>query len=200
LGKAWEDLQKHDNSFYYYAEGNRIARDTIDFEIADVQRKLEITKQLFSARFFSTQRVNRSGSEELIFIVGLPRCGSTLVSSILAAHPQAINTGETDLLYHIVGALSDGNKGHIDPQKFSQISHEQIETAAKEYLNTTLATFGESEKYIDKALLNFWLCGFIHLLFPNAKILHSYRNPLDNCFSIFANALECSDFTFAYHL
>ena len=200
LGKAWEDLKDYDKSFYFYAEGNRNTRQTIEFDVKKIRRQTDETKKLFTAQLLAGLCADRTGGDELVFIVGMPRSGSTLISSILSAHPRAISTGESDILSNIVGELTNSDCDHIGLHNLSQISGEQLEIAAEKYRSTILSAFGKSDKYIDKALLNLWLCGFIHLLFPNAKILHCSRHPLDNCFSIFANPLEGSGFTFAYSM
>ena len=200
LGKAWEDLKEYDKSFTYYAEGNRIRRESIGFDISDEWRNLKETKNLFNEKIFSRHQIQTSNAEGLFFIVGMPRTGSTLLDKILAVHPNVVDIGETDDLREVVGSLTNGDRTNINQQNLLQATDAQLASAAESYLDRIHRFFGESENYIDKTLPNMWLVGFIHLLFPNAKILHCSRNPLDNCFSIFSTDFEGSFFRFAYNL
>ena len=200
LGKAWEDLKEYDKSFIYYAKGNELRRDDITFNIEDERKHSEDLKALFTKDLFSEHQLNDRYGESLLFVVGMPRTGSTLLDKILAAHPKVIDTGETDELREVIGLLTSNSSKCIDIDATSQLTNEQLKSSAKEYIERLSRYFGESEKYIDKTLPNLWLIGFIHLLFPKAKILHCTRNPLDNCFSIFSTDFEGSFFRFAYNL
>jgi len=200
LGKSWEDLQEYDQSFACYTEGNRIRRKNITFEIEEEKRSTQEIKKLFTRQLFAERCREVSNGNGLLFIVGMPRSGSTLLSKIVAAHPKVIDTGETDELREVAGLLTGGNSRQINLQNILQCSNEQLGAAADDYLARLRRFFGESAYYIDKTLPNLWLIGFIHLLFPGAKIVHCTRNPLDNCFSIFSTDFEGSFFRFAYDL
>jgi len=192
LGKAWEDLNDFDRSFCHYAEGNRIRQEMTDFDIEFEQTNADLTKKTFTAELLSECHTNSSNGNEFLFIVGLPRCGSTLLAKILSAHTRVTDTGETDTLYDTIGVLTSGNCDHIQLQSISGLSQTQLDSAADQYRTMMQRFYGSSEIYVDKTLPNFWLIGFIRLMFPGAKIVHCTRNPIDHCFSIFANDFEGS--------
>lgn len=192
LGKAWEDLNDFDKSFFHYAEGNRIRRKLTDFSIEDEQRKAELTKTLFTAELFAEDRTIGCNGDEFLFIVGLPRCGSTLLAKILSAHTRVIDAGETDTLYDTIALLTSGDCDKIDLQSIVNLDQSQLDNAAAQYRTMMQRFYGNSEIYVDKTLPNFWLVGFIRLMFPGAKIVHCTRNPMDHCFSIFSNDFEGS--------
>jgi len=200
LGKAWEDLHDYDRSFAYYAEANRIRRGDWPFDMDHERNYGEEIKQLFNASFFAEQPVNQASGEDLIFIVGMPRCGSTLLAQILATLPNVIDSGETDLLRETTGRLTSGNIHQLDLATLKNRPIDKIIDAAEQYKGAMQHLFGESEHYVDKALPNFWLIGVIRTLFPKAKIIHCTRDPRDTCFSIFSNLFQGAAFNYAYSL
>jgi len=201
LGKAWEDLHEYDKSFAYYAEANRIRQSFMKFDMEHEHKFAEEIKQVFSESFLSQQPDDsKAAGEEFIFIVGMPRCGSTLLAQILASLPNVIDTGETDLLREATGRLTSGDKHQLELQSLLNTPQDSIIEAADQFKEAMTRLFGESEVYVDKALPNFWLIGVIRKLFPKAKIIHCTRDPLDTCFSIFSNLFQGAAFNYTYNL
>lgn len=155
---------------------------------------------MFNETSFTKQPDNEANGEEFIFIVGMPRCGSTLLAQILASLPNVVDSGETDLLRETTGRLTSGDIHQLDLQILTNTSDDRIIEAANQYRNAMNRLFGESERYVDKALPNIWLIGVIRMLFPKAKIIHCMRDPLDTCFSIFSNLFQGAAFNYAYDL
>ena len=200
LGKAWEDLKDYDKSFAYYAEANRLYRSGWEYDIESTRAQFQGIKKLFSEELFSKHNTESTNGEEFLFIVGMPRSGSTLLSQILTAHPKAIDVGESGMLREAVGKHAPAGCGDIDLTKLINMLPEQLVAVAEEYRLLIHRLFGQSEVYVDKSLPNFLLVGVIRLLLPGAKIVHCSRNPLDNCLSIFSNPLLGSEFKYAYTL
>lgn len=200
LGKAWEDLGDYDRSFVFYAEGNHLRRTNMEYDINDDKHDLEELKQVFTAEFFAERCENRSGGEDLLFIVGMPRSGSTLLEKILSSHASVVDTGEQDALRNVVSVLGNDQSRRISLTQLVQATDEELEMAAKTYMRIVHMNFPTGEKYTDKSLPNLWLIGAIRLIFPKAKILHCSRNYLDNCFSIYSNDFAGYLFKYGYDL
>jgi len=200
LGKAWEDLKDYDKSFGYYELGNKLYREGISYDVEDDRRDVEEIKQLFTREMLDERCSGRNDGAGLIFIVGMPRSGSTLLDRIISAHPKVIDTGEHDFFRKAAGVLSSDNSGRMNLIKLIEQSDEAITAAAKSHIENIRRNFGAAEYYTDKALPNIWLIGAIRLILPGAKIIHCSRNPLDNCLSIFAHNFEGTLFKYGYDL
>lgn len=204
LGQAWADLGDYDKSFAYYKQGNQHFRNEIDYNIDDDRRMLEVISTTFTKELFHAHADSNRG-KNLIFVLGMPRSGSSLVARILDAHAKTVDTGETDTLgFAVHNILSPGEAfSEVRDFPFPNICHitpKLITQATTEYSNALHAAFGKHARYIDKTLYHHWLVGVIHILFPKAKIVHAHRDPLDNCLSIYSTSFEGRFFKFAYDL
>jgi len=186
LGKAWADMEDYGKSFSFYAEGNRMRRAEWEYNFEDDLRDTEEIMHLFSKDFLDARCQDRDAGEALLFIVGMPRSGSTLTDQILSAHPDVVSIGETDLLRNVTTILAQDETNHINLQNLMQVTDVELKNAGDAYMNSIQRVFGESKRYADKALTNMWLIGIIRMVFPQARILHCSRNALDNCISIFS--------------
>ncbi|WP_176962711.1 sulfotransferase family protein [Mariprofundus sp. NF] len=201
LGKAWEDLKEYDKSFACYFAANQIRKKTADYNIEDDRQRAEKLKELFTQEFFDNKLADcPANGDDLIFIVGMPRSGSTLLAQILAAHPKVVDMGENDAMKQVTGLLTSGSYDQHIMENLSKVSREQLIDAVSRYRQGMISRFSKAEKYIDKTLPSFWLVATIRLLFPNAKIIHSSRDPLDNCLSIFSSGFAGTEFGFSYCL
>lgn len=200
LGKAWEDLGDYDKSFEYYTEGNQIRRDTWEYDLEDDRQDAEEIMRLFSKGFLDARCQGRDDGEALLFIVGMPRSGSTLTDQILSSHPDVAGAGEIDALRNFVSVFTRTEGKRMDMQKLIDATDEQLKVAAGKYLEMIREHYGDVMRITDKALPNLWMIGAIRLFFPKARILHCSRNPLDNCLSIFAHDFEGFLFKYGYNL
>ena len=200
LGKAWEDLGDFDKSFEYYAAGNALRREMWEYNVEDDRRDTEEIKSLFTKELLDERCGDCDEGEEFLFVVGMPRSGSTLIDQILSSHPKVVSAGETELIRKVTGFVARDESNRFNIKKFLEADEKLIAGARIVYRESMKRHFGESERYTDKALPNLWLIGFIRLLFPKAKILHCARGPLDNCFSIFSNDFEGDLFKYGYDL
>ena len=203
LGKAYEDLERYADSFEHYARGNALQRSKIYYNGDEVSAAMQRHKPLYTAAFFAEREGWGSERQDPIFIVGLPRAGSTLLEQILASHSQVEGTRELLNVPAIVlelmqQASTTGEARYPDP--VAKLERGQIENYAAQYLQQT-AAFRHSDRprYIDKLPGNFAHLGLLHLMFPRATIIDARRHPIACCFSCYKQFFSRGQ-PFAYDL
>jgi tetratricopeptide (TPR) repeat protein len=189
IGKALEDVFLHAESFEHYAAGNRLRRAGIRYDAAETTAHVQRSKAVFSKEFFAERTGLGAQAADPIFIVGLPRAGSTLLEQILSSHPAVEGTMELPDIPSIAGKLS-GRKKRIQESKYPEVLAEldaqQLRELGERYLNQTRVQRKTSAPFfIDKMPNNFAHVGLIHLILPNARIIDARRHPLGCCFSGF---------------
>jgi tetratricopeptide (TPR) repeat protein len=203
LGKALEDRGEFGESFEHYVRGNALRRRAVLYE-ADVNaRFVESLQKMYSAEFFGSRRGFGCQAPDPIFIVGLPRSGSTLLEQILASHSQVEGTRE---LPDIQGfALELGIKelrGEAPkfPHSLEILTREELDGFGRRYLQQTRPSRMRGTPYfIDKMPSNFFHVGLIQLILPNARIIDARRSPLGCCFSNFKQHFQAGVW-FSYSL
>jgi tetratricopeptide (TPR) repeat protein len=181
LGKAYADLGDRERSFRQLLDGNRVKRQTIDYDEAAVLAELEQFKALFSRDVIRERTGLGEPTDVPIFVVGMPRSGSTLIEQILASHPDVYGAGE---LSDFTAAVNDLNRGGDTP---GDIGGEELRLIGARYLARLRARVPQGARRItDKMLGNLRFVGLIHLALPNARIIYSRRDALDNCLSCFS--------------
>ncbi|MEO8445829.1 MAG: sulfotransferase, partial [Gammaproteobacteria bacterium] len=189
LGKALEDAADHAGSFRHYAEGNRLRRAAVRYDPEETASYVRRCKQLFTPTFFAARSGTGTAAPDPVFIVGLPRAGSTLVEQILASHPAVEGTMELPDLVSIVRQL--GGKARRDdvskyPEILADLTPDQLRALGEQYLEQTrIQRKTGAPFFIDKLPNNWAHVGLIHLVLPNAKIIDARRHPLSCCFSGF---------------
>jgi tetratricopeptide (TPR) repeat protein len=181
LGKALEDRGQAEESFRHYSEGNRLRRLLLDYLASDVHDHVERSIALYSADFFEARPGWGNPDRDPIFILGMPRAGSTLVEQILSSHPAIEGTAELPDIPLIVRRLKDRY-----PEPVGRLSADDCLSLGTEYLEgASVQRFTEKPFFIDK-LPNNWLhVGLIRLILPNARIIDARRHPLACGFSNF---------------
>jgi tetratricopeptide (TPR) repeat protein len=189
LGKAFEDAGDYAKSFDHYQQGNALRRTMIHYDADETSQHLSRSKQLFTREFFATRRATGSPAPDPIFIVGLPRAGSTLLEQILSSHPLVEGTMELPDIVDMARSLGGGRaRGAASkyPEILAEMSPEQLRGLGEEYLaNTRIQRKTAAPFFIDKMPNNFAHIGLIQLILPNAKIIDARRHPLGCCFSGF---------------
>ncbi|WP_421131616.1 sulfotransferase [Alteromonas sp. A079] len=181
LGKGYEDAGDANTAFHYYQTGNSLKHRTLRFDISRTEAALEAQAQACDTSLFS--RKAGYDAPDPIFIVGLPRAGSTLLEQILASHSMVDGTME---LHNILGiASSISNEKTPYPFNLSELSDETCTALGKQYIDQTRAYRANAPFFIDKMPNNFIHIGLIKRILPNAKIIDARRNPMDCCFSGF---------------
>jgi len=184
LGKALEDQRDPEASFGWYAEGNRLKRQSVPHNRAHLADQTMRARRLFTPAFFEARADAGEPAADPIFIVGLPRSGSTLVEQILASHPAIEGTMELPDLSRLVQQLD--LPGGRYPEAVAPLAPDALAALGRAYLDRTRAQRRtEKPHFIDKLPANFRYIGFIRAILPNAKIVDVRRHPLACGFSCF---------------
>lgn len=178
LGKAFDDCGQYDEAFEYYLQANSLKRQTFNYSIEIDRQRLQRLQAVFTPALITEKQGHGLSDWQPIFIVGMPRSGTTLIESILAAHSQLQGVGELDDLRQILTPDYEVYNG-IDT-----IGSETLRNLANDYFQRT-EVYTQGLRPIDKMPSNFWRIGMLKLLFPQAIIIHCCRNAMDTCVSIF---------------
>jgi len=190
LGKAYEDLNDYEKAFECILEANTLKRKSYEFSIAESRAFFERIKQVFTDEFFSLH--NGSGNQDgtPIFIVGMPRSGTTLVEQIIASHPLVHGAGELPFLANLYQEICTGDTSALFPLCIPDLDSETYMSMGSEYIGRIRGFSGNALFITDKMPYNFIRIGLIKAILPNSKIIHCKRDPMDNCLSIFKNDFQ----------
>lgn len=200
LGKAYEDLQRPDQAFEFYAKGNEIRRAQFDFSIDTEADLLDRVKRVFNKPFVDEHMAAGCPDETPIFVLGLPRSGTTLVEQILASHPAVFGAGELTNFPRLIAANFEGADGSTYPERVTGFSGSDFHRFGSQYVEEIRRLGGSAQFVTDKLPRNFIHIGMIKLSLPNAKIVHCVRNPADIGFSIFKSYFSADGNYYAYDL
>ncbi|GAB2525105.1 tetratricopeptide repeat-containing sulfotransferase family protein [Microbulbifer agarilyticus] len=183
LGKAFEDQKEFSSAWQHYHAGNQLQRSELDYDPVEHQISLDKIKAQFTPEFVQQHRGKGSQRHDPIFIVGLPRSGSTLIEQILASHSEVEGTEELPNIAVLAHSTAKYRQdGAVYPATLATLASRDFESYAREYLlQTKHHRTGTTAQFIDKMPNNFLHIGFIKLMFPNAKIINTRRFPLDSC-------------------
>ncbi|WP_421856356.1 tetratricopeptide repeat-containing sulfotransferase family protein [Oceanicaulis sp.] len=188
LGKALEDNTEFTDAFRAYETGNALRRKTVLYDADRTRAETDRVTQFFTAQFFEARKDWGDPSPDPIFILGLPRSGSTLLEQILASHPEIDGTFELPDIISIARRLS-GKKHRTDeslyPGVLETLGQDEVRALGAEYLQRTATHRQGAPYFIDKMPNNCMHVGLIRLILPNAKIIDARRNPLACGFSNF---------------
>ena len=188
LGKALEDRAQYADSFAYYERGNALRRAAGHHDPERLERQLRAQIEVCTAELFAQHRCGGAPDADPIFIVGLPRSGSTLVEQILASHSTVDGTHELADIPRLARELEDQSgttAAPAYPALLRQLGDADCSRLGAEYLAATRAYRGGRPHFIDKMPNNFRHLGLIHLLLPNARVIDVRREPMACCFGIF---------------
>jgi tetratricopeptide (TPR) repeat protein len=207
LGKALEDRAEYAASFEYYERGNALKKGECRYQCSIIERNARLQASVCTREFFDSRRGMGCDRADAIFIVGLPRAGSTLLEQILASHSQVEGTMELAdiprLVHHLQGREPDDSNPRY-PAVLAELTAEQLTRFGEKYLaDTQVYRTGQPAAgrpfFIDKMPNNFRHIGLIHLILPNARIIDARREPMACCFSNFKQ-LFASGQEFTYSL
>ena len=189
IGKALEDCGQFGESFEHYAAGNRLRCAKVGWQAADTTAHVRRSKALFTKEFFASRLGFGAAVTDPIFIVGLPRAGSTLIEQILASHSRVEGTMELPDIMALATELGGKEVSPHDsayPEALATLSAAQCGALGDRYIAQTRIQRKSSRPFfIDKMPNNFLHIGLIHLALPNAKIIDARRHPMACCFSGF---------------
>jgi hypothetical protein len=199
LGKALADSGDYTEAFRYFLEGNRLKRATFAFKIARSAKTFRQIQERFSHRFFASRKDFGCPDKTPIFILGMPRSGSTLIEQIVASHPDVYGAGELLFVREVMLANMPANHISMIAQSALCLDSDRAAEIGSRYIERVREIEPDSRFITDKMPENFLLIGIIRLLLPNAKIIHSVRSPEDTCLSIF-RAKFTGEHNYAYDL
>jgi predicted Zn-dependent protease len=189
LGKALEDAGEYAESFSHYARGNAIRKKLLPYSLDDNSKFVRRAKAVFTPLFFASRAGSGTEAADPIFIIGLPRAGSTLIEQILSSHSKVEGTMELPDIPRIAAEIFR-RESTTQAQGFAQavaaFTPEELRALGERYLAETRSQRKtERPFFVDKMPNNFMFAGLIHLMLPNAKIIDARRHPLGCCFSGF---------------
>jgi tetratricopeptide (TPR) repeat protein len=199
LAKSYEDLDEYANSWRHLSAGNRLERARFQYDPA---RDRAFTERIIAGFPQDEPAAIDSSGESPIFIVGLPRSGTTLVERIIGQHSQVHAAGELPALLEAirVAAQRDASRPGTWLELAGTLPRLDAALIAREYLARTRTLRGERARFIDKQPINFYYCPLILRAFPKGRIVHLTRHPMAACYSIYKGRFQEGGLPFAYEL
>jgi tetratricopeptide (TPR) repeat protein len=187
LGKALDDSGDPERAFPHFERGNRLRREGVSYQAEETSLHVERCRAFFTPEFFARHAGSGAQSADPIFILGMPRSGSTLIEQILASHPLVEGTTELPDLPMIARSLGNSrDAGSRYPDSLAELDWNELRRLGEQYLEKTrIQRRTDRPFFIDKMPNNWVHVGLIQLILPNARIIDARRHPLDCCFSNF---------------
>ncbi len=197
IAKELEDLEQWESSFDYYKRAGDTVVSAADYDVARdialIDQVIEVCNAGWLANNSQDRQLDDSGKTP-IFIVGLPRTGTTLTERILSSHSQVDSLGETLFLQMVLRRESGvASVENMNPDMIAAVAQKDMGLIAKGYVDAVRYRLGSAPMFIEKLPFNFLYLGFIARAWPQARIVHLTRNPMDACFSMYKQV-----FTWAY--
>ena len=185
LGKAYESKKDFKESFKFYNDGNWMQRKTVEYNAEENSKSIDLTIDFFKQNKEKLNFDSGISSKDPIFILGLPRAGSTLLEQILSSHSMIEGTEELHNIMTIGRRIRTTNDSKNYLNNLLDLNKENISSYGNMYIDETRWARKDNNFFIDKMPNNFPHIGLIKMILPNAKIIDARRNPLDGCFSCF---------------
>jgi len=200
LGKVSEDCKNYKDAFFYFKEANKFRKKNITFSLEKEKIIFENIKNEFNEDFFGNFKNIGNKKVTPIFIIGMPRSGTTLVEQILSSHSDVYGGDELNYLPELIRENLFVDKKDNFLKNLIKCDRIFFETIAEIYIKKTKALSNNAKIVTDKLPVNFKWVGLIKILFPKAIVLHCKRNARDTSFSIYKNFFANNDLNFAYDL
>lgn len=200
LAKAFEDIKDFPQAFHYMKKGNDLRYDTFNYTIEGDEALFNNIIQTFSRDAIARVQVRAEDSNRPIFIVGMPRSGTSLVEKILASHSDVYGAGEVDYLYALGVNIFLVESDNFQFRPLDSYSKETFETVGKSYLEKIRQLNDQASRVTDKLPFNFMMIGLIKIALPNARIVHCVRDARDTSLSIYKQNFNTQNYRFAYDL
>lgn len=202
LGKAREDVGEYDRAFTAYADGNRLQHSLLPHDESQAEATLTRIKEIFAWDFLTKPPGASPGSRAgkmPVFIVGMPRSGTTLIEQILASHPAVFGAGELVDLHEVIHGAPHAISGQPFTAWAPKLTDDEFLSLGENYLERVWRLNPEAVGITDKMPANFFYIGMIRRMLPQARIIHAMRDPMDSCLSCFARLFN-DTMAFAYDL
>ena len=184
LGKAYEVKKDFDKSFKNYYEGNKVKKALIKYSSDDTTDNTKRILDFFNQENIQKLAKSSTNDRDPIFILGMPRSGSTLVDQIISSHSKVDGTQELPNIIKIAAELNSNNQNNY-PEVLKELDDSKLSNLGKVYISETAWARDTAPFFIDKMPNNFIHIGLIKTILPNAKIIDTRRDPMDTCFSCF---------------
>ncbi|MCP4330909.1 MAG: tetratricopeptide repeat protein [Alphaproteobacteria bacterium] len=186
LGRAASNQGHDDDAFRDFAAGNALMHEKVGQDASQIEERLAGVAEIFAEGFFEDRWAHGEGDERPVFVVGMPRSGTTLVERILDRHPDITGAGELEQMRQIELFMNlDLGTAQDYPKCVPQLDIANAHKQARTYLGRLDEIDPNAARIVDKMPDNFARIGLIALLFPNAKVIHVQRDPIDTCLSCF---------------
>jgi tetratricopeptide (TPR) repeat protein len=192
LGAAYAKAAKHEQAFHHLFAGNVLRRKQGSYDEAAELVSFDRIETAFTSELIRQKSGHGNPSDIPIFVIGMPRSGTTLVEQILASHPKIFGAGERPDLARIVERLrlSKERSQRLFPDLIQHISPAQLRNLGTRYIASISEGAPKAERIVNKMPMNFKFVGLIPLILPNARIIHTRRDPIDTCWSCFENLFK----------
>ena len=191
LGDIYDHATQYDKAFAAYQQANQCRK--LQYNEFSHNNQIRLLKETFSYAFFLERNTSGITSDRPVFVVGMPRSGTSLTEQILSSHPEVHGAGELTLIGDIAREI---NKKARTQKDFSEVlrglSSEQLNAYAQTYLDTLKSQDKVARYVTDKMPHNYLHLGLISMLFPNSRVIHCKRNPIDTCLSIYFKSFNDS--------
>lgn len=193
LGKAYLDAGQSELAFYHFGQGNRMKRATFTYDAKATSGWMASIAEVFRPALIKKLAKSGAASPMPVFVVGIPRSGTTLIEQILSSHPLVHGAGELPFLQSLVGAK------HDYPSFVAAMTPEDTHALGQAYLDR-IAPLAQGKRHVvDKMPANFLYAGLIAAILPEAKIVHCRRDPVDTCLSCYSKLFSAEQ-AFTYDL
>ncbi|MFK8034940.1 MAG: sulfotransferase [Hyphomicrobiales bacterium] len=200
LAKAFEAIEEYEKSFYFYKEGNRLRRRKYAYNQSDDFRQFDLRCELFTPAILAQYSGTGFADKTPIFIVAMPRSGTTLLEQVFHAHKDVFGAGELGFMPQLVRENFKDMETFQKKLETGKVTEQTFRDIGAAYIKKIREIDTDSPFITDKMPHNFLQVGFIRLALPNAKIIHSLRNPVDNAFAIFKQIFGNDGHPYAYDL
>jgi hypothetical protein len=200
LAKAFEDIKDYPQAFKFMKAGNDLRYQAFHYTIDNDRELIQNIIQTFSREAISRVQLNAESSNRPIFIVGMPRSGTSLVEKILASHSDVYGAGELDYIFSLGKSLFLDESIHYQFRPLDTYPTSTFEMLRKTYLEKIELLNSQAGRITDKMPFNMMMVGLIKIALPNAKIIHCVRAAEDNCLSIYKQNFTTGNYRFAYDL
>jgi tetratricopeptide (TPR) repeat protein len=199
LAATYGDNGDYPRASTHLLAGNRMKRQRVRYDEAKALAWTARMQEIFSREFLAQRADFGLASQRPIFVVGMPRSGSTLIEQILASHPAVYGAGELQILPHLLRQASATHHA-IFPEFAAALTSSDVNRLAEQYLTIFSSDAGTASRIVDKHLENFNALGLISIMLPRAKVIHIRRDPIATCLSSFAKLFNGNHLPYTYDL
>lgn len=198
--KALDDNGQHEKALHHYITGGKLKRAQLTYNETDTHNFFKNIQKAFPAKIFKDRPFEGLPTDRLLFIIGMPRSGSTLVEQILSSHDDIFGAGEVKYFSQSLHKVRDRFPSLSKyPEMVAELKAPQFTMLAEQYQAAMFKNSGDAKRVTDKLLTNYFFVGLLHLCFPNAKFINTRRDPVDTCLSGFTKLFK-DDMPHSYDL